>query len=198
MMSGHRELEVELRPAAPLAGLQHDPPALDLDDRRVRLAVAMDEELDRDRDRLLEQAVLPARRSRPVAVSFSKVKLDPPAAAFVERVSAGVLGEVLIGAIGAQHVGRAHAADAAVVAVVRRAGRVVGRQVVERRGDSRGVEVVPERSPLPAQHGLGRLVVERPEVELEPVVAHLPAPLAGDGLGGRVERGALLLRDGGG
>ena len=118
----------------------------------------------------------------------------PFPAAFVERLGRGVLGEVLVGAVGAQHVGRAHAADAAVVAVVRRAGRIVGRQVVERRGDARGVEVVPERDALAPEHGLGRLVVERPEVELEPVVAHLPGPLAGHGLGGRVKRGALLLR----
>ena len=150
-----------------------------------------------DRDRLLEEAVL-----RPDDAGPGRLVLEgqprPLPAAFVERLGGRVLGEVLVGAVGAEHVGRAHAADAAVMAVVRRAGRIVGRQVVEGRGDARGVEVVPERRALAPQHGRGRLVVERPEVELEPVVAHLPGPLAGHGLGGRVERGALLLRDGGG
>ena len=41
-----REGEVELRPAAPLTGLEHDLPALDLDHGRVGLAVAMDQKLD--------------------------------------------------------------------------------------------------------------------------------------------------------
>ncbi len=116
---------------------------------------------------------------RALAVSSSKVELRPFPASFVERLVRGVLGEVLVGAVGAEHVGRAHAADASVVAVVRRAGRIVGRQVIERRGDSRGVEVVPERGTLAPEHGRGRLVVKRPEVELEPVVAHLPEPFAG-------------------
>ena len=129
-----------------------------------------------------------------LAVSSTKVSFDrfpPPSSS---GWSGRVLGEVLVGAVGAEHVGRAHAADASVVSVVRRAGRIVGRQVIERRRDSRGVEVVPERRALAPQHGRGRLVVERPEVELEPVVAHLPEPLAGQGLGGRVKRGALVLR----
>ena len=89
-----------------------------------------------------------------LAVSSSNVSatvLPPPSSSGFCRA---VLGEVLVGAVGAQHVGRAHAADAAVVAVVRRAGRVVGGQVVERRGNARGVEVVPERRPLPPQHGV--------------------------------------------
>ena len=110
-----------------------------------------------------------------VAVSSSNVsrdRLPPPSSSGFGR---SVLGEVLVGAVSAQHVRRAHAADAAVVAVMRRAGRVVGRQVVERRGHARRVEVIPERHALPPEHGGGRLVVERPEIELEPVVADLPA-----------------------
>ena len=39
---------------------------------------------------------------------------------------------------------------------------------------------------------VGRLVVERPEIELQPVVADLPVALARQGLGRRIERGALL------
>ena len=94
----------------------------------------------------------PTRRA--LAVSSSKVSLDrfpPPSSS---GSAGGVLGEVLVGAIGAEHVGRTHAADATVVAVVRRAGRIIGGEVVERRGNSRGVEVVPERSALAAEHGL--------------------------------------------
>ncbi len=132
--------------------LSTNPLALDLDHRGVGLAVAMDEEVDRDRVRLLEQAVL-----RPDDARLGRLVLErqprPLAAPLVERLGRAVLGEVLVGAVGAQHVGRAHAADAAVVAVVRRAGRVVGGQVVEGRRDARGVEVVPERRALPPEHG---------------------------------------------
>ncbi len=129
-----------------------------------------------------------------LAVSSTKVSFDSLPAAFLERLVGGVFGEVLVRAIGPEHVGRAHAADATVVAVVRRAGRIVGRKIIERRGNSRGVEIIPERGPLAPEQGLGRLVIERPEVELKPVVAHVPEPLAGHGLGGRVEGIALLLR----
>ena len=78
--------------------------------------------------------------------------------------------------------------------VLRRAGRIVRRQIVERRRDSGGVEVIPERHALPPQHRLRRLVVERPEVELELVVADLPDAFAGERLGRREERRALFVR----
>ena len=173
-----RELEVELRPAAPLAGLQDDSPALDFDDGRVCVAVAMDQELDRNRGRLHEETVIRADDAG-LGRLVLEGQLRPFSAGFVERLGRGVLGEVLVGAIGAEHVGRAHAADAAVVAVVRRAGRVVGRKVVERRGNSRGVEIVPERRALAPEQGRRRLVVKRPEVELEPVVPDSQNPSPG-------------------
>src|SRR5262249_46351990 len=68
-------------------------------------------------------------------------------------------------------VGRAHAADAAVVAVVGRAGRVVGRQAVKRGRNPRRVEIVPERDAL------------APEIRF-----------AVDGFGRPVEGGGRLLR----
>ena len=154
----------------------------------------MDAKVDVDRPRLLEQAVLRSDESVRRAVSLSNDQLESLAAPFVDRLGRTVLGEVLIGAVGAEHVGRAHAADAAVMAVLRRAGRIVRRQVVERRRNAGRVEVVPERHALAPQHRRRRLVVERPEVELELVVADLPAALAGHRLGGRVERRALLVR----
>ena len=187
------KLEIKRRPAAPLAGFEQDSLTLDLDNCRVRVAVAMDQQLDRDRCRLFEKSVI-----RPDDPGSGRLVYErqprPFPAAFVKRLGRGVLGEVLVGAIGPEHVGRTHSADAAVMAVMRRAGRVVGWKVVKRRGDSRGVQVVPERSALAPEHRRGRFVVERPEVELEPVVTYLSESFARYSLGGRVERNALFFR----
>src|SRR5207253_6355 len=49
---------------------------------------------------------------------------------------------------------RAHAADAPGVAVLGWAGRVVGGQIIKRCGNSRLVEVVPERNALAPQQSL--------------------------------------------
>src|SRR5262249_1182954 len=65
--------------------------------------------------------------------------------------------------------------------------------VVERGRHARGVEVVPERHALPSQLGGGRLVVEGPEIELEPMVPNLPGPYPGDDLGGGVDGLALVV-----
>ena len=153
----------------------------------------MDQELDGDRGWLLEEAVFRTDDPGPGRVGLED-QLRAFSASFVERLRRGVLGEVLVSAVGPEHVGSTHAANASVVAVVRGARRVVGGKVVEGRGDSRRVQVIPERSTLTPEHGRRRLVIERPEVEREPVVPHLPGPLAGYGLGGGVKRGALLLR----
>ncbi len=75
----------------------------------------MDQKLDTDRPGLLEEAVFrphDARRGRLL------LKREPGtlSAALVQRVPGAVLGKVLVGAVGSQHVGRAHAGDAAVIA----------------------------------------------------------------------------------
>ena len=85
-----------------------------------------------------------------------------------------------------------------MMAVLRRAGRIVRRQIVEGRGDAGLVEVVPERHSLAAQHGRRRLVVERPEIELQLVVADIPEALAGERFGRGVERARIARAGGGG
>src|SRR6516165_8228071 len=96
-------------------------------------------------------------------------------------------------AIGAEHVRRAHAAQAAVMAMLRRARRIVGRQMVERRRHTGSIEEVPERLASTAQPRRRWLVIDRPEIELELVVAHFPAAFAGDDLAGGVDRQTLAL-----
>ena len=97
---------------------------LDLQHCRIGLAVAVDQELDCDRGGRLEQAIVGTDDPHPgrVVVEGQAGRLPPPSSI---GLIGPVLGEVLIGAVGAQHVGRAHAAEAAVVAVVRGAGGVV-------------------------------------------------------------------------
>ena len=89
-------------------------------------------------------------------------------------------------------------AEAAVVAVSARGWRIVARQVVESRGHPRGVEIVPERNPLAPEDGLRRLVVEGPEVELQPVVADVPEALARQGLRAPEKTARTARADGGG
>ena len=92
------------------------------------------------------------RGSRPSRLSnISRVRLPPPSS----TPSAGdVLAEVLVRAVASQHVGRPHAAEAAMVAVLRGTGRIVRRQIVERRRNAGRVEIIPERHSLSPQHGL--------------------------------------------
>ncbi len=120
-----REVETELRPATPLACSEQNLVPLDFDNCRVRLAIAMNEEVHLHGLRILEKIVF-----RPDKLGFGGFRLEGKpgalAAAFFHSFGRGVLGKMLIGAIGAQHVGRAHAGDAAVVAVLRGAGRIVG------------------------------------------------------------------------
>src|SRR5262249_15195773 len=121
----------------------------------VVVPVAVDEEIDRQRlgvclervERTIDAGLcrLPLKRQREM--------LPAPAPSGWGLVRAA-LSEVLVSAVGAEHVRDAHAAETAAVAVLGGAGRVVGRQVVERRRDPRRVEEVPERHALTLQPGL--------------------------------------------
>ena len=112
----------------------------------------------------------------------------------VDALRRTVLRVVLISSVGSEHVRRAHAADAPMMTVLRWAGRVIGRQIVERRRNAGGVEVVPEWHALPLKVRGRRLVVERPEIELEAMIVHIPVAFAGNDRGGRVDGHALLVR----
>ena len=81
----------------------------------------MDKHLNGNRGLLFEETVLRTDDADALAVSASEVNfLERLPASFIERLRWGVLGEVLVSAISPeQYVGRAHAADAAMVAVVR-------------------------------------------------------------------------------
>ena len=80
-----------------------------------------------------------------------------------------------------------------MVAVLRRAGRIVGGQIVKGGRDAPLVEVIPEGNALPPQHGGRGLVVERPEGQLHPVLADVPVAVAGQRLGAGEEGDALLF-----
>ena len=81
-----------------------------------------------------------------------------------------------------------------MVAMRGRTRRVVGRQIVKGCGNSCGVEIFPKRHALSPEHCGRRLVVEGPEVELELVIAQLPAARTGDGFRRRIKRSTLLVR----
>ena len=153
----------------------------------------MDEEVDLDRRRVFEQSVL-----RPDDLRLGCIVLErqtrslAATAAFVGGFRRPVFGKMLVSAVGPQHVGSAHPADAAMVAVMRGAGRIVGGQVVERRRHARRIEVIPERHSLALEHGPGQLVIERPEIELNLILADIQASFTRDDLGCRVDGSALL------
>ena len=141
-----RQLEVELRPPAPLPVLS----------RILWPWISMTAALA-CRSRWTRNSTVKGRGSfaerihRPDDAGgggLPRKRAEALAAALVDLFRRDVFGEVLIGAVGAQHVGRAHAADATAMAVLRRAGRIVGRQIVERGGNPRRVEVIPERHAL--------------------------------------------------
>src|SRR5262249_9766621 len=137
---GSRHREVEPCPGAPLTGLQDDLAPLHFNDRSVRLAIAVDEEWNLDGLRLFEERIL--RADEPTACRL--VVEDQPRAhpaPFVDTLRRPLLRKMLIGAVAAKHIGRAHAAEAAVMVVVRRTRWIIRRQVVERRGDAYLVEV---------------------------------------------------------
>src|SRR5262245_17651260 len=75
-----------------------------------------------------------------------------------------------------------------------RARRVVGRQIVKRRRNASLVQEIPKGHALPPKDGLGRLMIERPEIQLQPVVSYVPMALAGKHLRGRIEWAALVVR----
>ena len=123
--------------------------------------------------------------SQPRRLPF-KLQLGAFAAAvfFAQHVLGPVFGKELIGALAAQNVRRAHAADAAVMAMRGGTGGVIGWQIIERGGDTGLIEVIPERHPLAAQHCCRWLVVEGPEIELDVMVADVDAAFARQRLGG--------------
>lgn len=88
---------------------------------------------------------------------------------------------MLICAIGPKQVGGTHAGQAKVMTIFRRAGWIVGRQVVKNGPDSRFVQIVPEGDPLSTQQRQGRFVVERPEIELQFVIPCFPVAFTCDG-----------------
>ena len=55
--------------------------------------------------------------------------------------------------------------------MLRRTRRIVRGQVVECGRNTGCIEIVPEWRPLPSEHCFGRLVIDRPEVELQAMVA---------------------------
>src|SRR5262249_11706660 len=89
---------------------------------------------------------------------------------------------------------RAHAAQAAVMPMLRWTGRVVRGEVVKGDRHASGIQIVPEGNTLPAEYRPRRLVVEGPEVERQSMFADLPRPLAGQRPGGGEERLALFVR----
>ncbi len=185
--------EIEPHPTAPLSCLQQQFRPLHFQQHRIGRRVAMHLEFDGRRPRRFQMGFFRSGQScfRRIAVERQPCAR---AASFVVAFGGRVLAEILIRAVGAQHVRRTHARQAAVVAVARRAGRIVRRQVVESRRNPGRVQVVPERRSLPAQHGLRRLVIEWPEVQLQLVVAELAASFAGQRFSRRIERLARFVR----
>ena len=80
-----------------------------------------------------------------------------------------------------------------MVAALRRAGRIIARQIVKRGRNPRRVQVIPKRRALAPQLRGRRSMVDRPEIELHLVFAHFPETLAGHRLRGGIEGRALLL-----
>ncbi len=138
------------RPATPLALPQQNALPLDLDDGRVGSAIAVHEEVDRGRLRRFEERVFRADE-RGVGGFVVERQARLLAVAVIDSLRRTALREVLEHAVGAEHVRRAHAADAAVMSVLRRARRIVGRQVEERGRHPRSIEKLPERFALPVQ-----------------------------------------------
>src|SRR5262249_17263598 len=86
-----------------------------------------------------------------------------------------------------------HTAKAPMMAIQRGAGWVVRRQIVKGGRHPGRVKVFPEGNALPFEHGLGQLVVERPKIEGQLVIAYLPAALARHCFRGRVEGLAFVV-----
>src|SRR5205823_2751894 len=110
-----------------------------------------------------------------------------------------LIGEVLISAEGSQHVRRTHSGNTAVVAVLGWTCRVVGRQIVERRGDSRRIKVIPKRDALSPEQCLaadgfrcgvegGDLLVRMPMNEVKDPMRARPSAVNEIGPGNRALR----------
>src|SRR5262245_45314475 len=101
---------------------------------------------------------------------------------------------MLIDPVTAEHVGRAHATQTAMVSILRRAGRIIRWQIVERRRHPGRVEIVPEGNPLPLQDR-GRLsVIERPEIKGQLMVTDFPPTFAREHFRRGVDRLAFGVR----
>src|SRR5688572_14201895 len=99
----------------------------------------MDSKFDCDWGWLLEHRVFGTDQLGPRCFGF-KLQSEPLTTSFLDRLLGVVLGEVLIGAIGAKHIGRTHAGNAAVITILRRTWWVVRRQIVKSGGDFGRVE----------------------------------------------------------
>ena len=134
----------------------------------------------------------PTREALAVSVTNVNRERLPPASSLVS--GRAVLGKVLIGAVGAQHVGRAHPRQATVVAMLAGSGRIVAGQIIEGGRNAALVQVGPKRHSLPAQHGGRRFVADRPDRQLHAVFADLPRSFGGERLGRGEKRRTLALR----